>query len=200
MEVGIVGAGAIARALAGHLARAGQPFVLSNSRGPGSLADLAAQLGSQARAGSVAEAAGAEIVALALPWPALGETLPGLPWEGRIVVDATNPVASVDPFALADLGGRTSGEAVAALAPGARLVEAANTLPAAVLAGDPQVGEGRRVLFISGDDPGAKGEVAALLARLGFAAVDLGGLRAGGALQELGGPLSGLDMVSISHE
>jgi predicted dinucleotide-binding enzyme len=70
---------------------------------------------------------------------------------------------------IADLGGRTSSEVVADLVPGARLVKAANTLPAAVLAADPREDGGRRVLTLSGDDEQAKTAVAELFEGAGFA-------------------------------
>ena len=43
--IGIVGAGGIGQAFAGHVARAGYDVVLSNSRGPDSLAETVRQLG-----------------------------------------------------------------------------------------------------------------------------------------------------------
>jgi predicted dinucleotide-binding enzyme len=79
----------------------------------------------------------------------------------------------------------------------ARVVKAANTLVAAVLGADPHEGGGRRVIFLSGDDAEAKSEVSALFEDAGFAAVDLGGLVAGGAMQQVGGPLSGLNLIRL---
>ena len=75
-------------------------------------------------------------------------------WNGQVVIDATN---DFDP---SDLNGRTSSEVVADLVSPARVVKAANTLGAAVLAYDPHVAGGRRVIFLSGDDGAAKSEVA----------------------------------------
>jgi predicted dinucleotide-binding enzyme len=199
MEYGILGAGHIGRALAGHLARAGHAVILSNSRGPASLAGVVESLGGQARAGTTEEAAAAPVVFLTLTWSVLPGVLPGLPaWNGRIVVDTTNPfVAAGGRFTLVDLGDRTSSEIVAAMAPGARLVKAFNTLPAAVLAADPHEAGGRRVVFVSGDDVPARTEIAALARTMGFAAVDLRGLATGGALQGAGGPLAGANFVKL---
>jgi predicted dinucleotide-binding enzyme len=58
------------------------------------------------------------------------------------------------------------------------------------------LGEGkpRTVMFVSGDDAEAKRAVMDLLSGAGFAPVDLGSLRDGGALHEVGAPLSGLDL------
>ena len=74
----------------------------------------------------------------------------------------------------------------------------ANTLPAALLASDPQQGAGRRVLFMSGDDAAAKSDVSAILERVGFAIIDLGTLASGARLQQFpGGPLPTLNLIKL---
>lgn len=198
MKIGIIGAGSIGQALAGHMAKAGHEVIVSNSRGPETLAGLVRQLGPRARAGTRQEAAAADVVMLSVPWEQVRESLSGLPaWNGRILVDATNPVL-LPGFRLADLGGNTSSEIVASLAPGARVVKTANTLLAAVLAAEPRQSGGRRVLFMSGDDAGAKTEVSDLFGHAGFATVDLGGLASGGRLQQFpGGPLPTLNLLKL---
>jgi 8-hydroxy-5-deazaflavin:NADPH oxidoreductase len=196
--IGILGAGAIGQSFARQLLKAGYRVTISNSRGPESLAPLVRELGSGVQAGTVKEAASAEIVILAVPWKHLREVVASVPtWEGRIVVDATNPI--INPgYTVADLGGRTSSEVVADLIPGARLVKAGNTLPAEVLAADPREGSGRRVIFVSGDDASAKEEFGSVLDKIGFAVVDLGGLVAGGKLQLFpGGPLAVLNLIQL---
>jgi predicted dinucleotide-binding enzyme len=197
MKIGIIGAGAIGGAFAGHLARAGHDLFLSNSRGGESLEALVRTLGAHARAVTREVAAQAELVILAVPWDQVPSALQGLPsWNGRILVDATNPVQP--GFRLADLGGRASTEVVQSLAPGARVVKAGNTLLAAVLARDPKVAGGHRVLFICGDDADSKATVTRLLGEVGFATVDLGTLASGARLQQFpGGPLPTLDLVKL---
>ncbi|MGH6690830.1 MAG: NADP oxidoreductase, partial [Gammaproteobacteria bacterium] len=59
-------------------------------------------------------------------------------WNGRILIDATNPVLQRG-FRLADLGGRNSSQVVASIASSARVVKTANTLLRAMLAADPHV-------------------------------------------------------------
>jgi predicted dinucleotide-binding enzyme len=86
----------------------------------------------------------------------------------------------------------TGSEHVAAMLHGARVIKAFNTLYGAYIAADPRHPAGRQILFLAGDDPGARRTVAELAEEFGFAAVDLGGLRDGGRLVQLGGPLSGL--------
>lgn len=199
-HIGIIGAGAIGQALAKQVVRAGLKVTLSNSRGPESLADIVGSLGPHARAGTVRDAAAADIVVLSVNWAQLPSALAGLPsWEGRIVIDATNPV--IQPgFQLAELGGRNSSEVVMDMLPGARLVKSFNTLLSAVLASDPEQAGGKRVVFLSGDDAGAKSTVEQFIGRLGFAGIDLGSLAVGGKLQQFpGGPLPAVNLVKLAN-
>ena len=191
MNVGIIGAGRLGQAMARTVLRAGRPIAIANSRGPDTLASLVSTLGEGARAGTVEEAANAPIVVIAVPWPRVPEAVQGLHWDGRIVIDATN---DFDP---SDLNGQTSSQVLADLVPSARVVKAANTLGAAVLGSDPHEAGGRRVIFLSGDDAEAKSEVSALFEDAGFVAIDLGGLIIGGAMQQLGGPLAGVNLIKL---
>lgn len=180
MSIGIIGSGAIGSAFAAALARAGIPAVIANRRGPESLEELMTVMGPGIRAGTREEAAQARIVLIAVNWSNLSEALGGLPdWEGRIVIDANNPVESPN-FQTFELNGRTSSEVFRDLVPGARVVKAFNHLQPHLLARDPAAEGGRRVLFYAGDDEAAKAEVHALIGRMGFFGIDLGGLRNGG--------------------
>jgi predicted dinucleotide-binding enzyme len=189
--VGIIGAGRIGQAMARNALRAGRHVVISNSRGPESLTSLVEALGDGVTAGTVDEASGAGIVVLAVPWPRVPDAVQGLRWNAQIVIDATN---DFDP---GDLGGRTSSELVAELVAPARVVKAANTLVAAVLASDPHEAGGQRVIFLSGDDDDAKAEVIALFEGAGFFVVDLGHLIEGGKMQQVHGPLAGVNLVRL---
>jgi 8-hydroxy-5-deazaflavin:NADPH oxidoreductase len=119
MTFGIIGAGRVGQAFARQLVKAGYEVVLSNSHGRASLSSLVSDLGPCARAGTVAEAARAQIVMIAVRWTQLHEALAGLPpWDGRIVIAAMNLFLRFEPdFQVADLGGRTSSDVVAELAP-----------------------------------------------------------------------------------
>jgi hypothetical protein len=66
MKFGMIGAGRVSRAIAGHAISAGHDVVFSNSRGPESLGDLVDAFGPQASAGTVAEAGAADLVVLAV--------------------------------------------------------------------------------------------------------------------------------------
>ena len=190
-SVGIIGAGRLGLAMARTAVRGGRSVVIANSRGPESLASVVSSLGAGVSAGTVDEAASADIVVIAVPWDRVPEAVPGVTWRGRLVMDASND------WAADDLDGRTSSEIVAGLVAGARVVKAANTLGAEVLGSDPHVTGGRRVIFISGDDADAKAEVAALFEDAGFAAIDLGDLATGGAMQQIHHPLAGLNLVRV---
>jgi predicted dinucleotide-binding enzyme len=189
--VGIVGAGHLGRAMARVAVRAGRRVVLANSRGPDSLAEVVSELGDRAAAGTREDASAGGIVVIAVPWERVPDAVRGIDWDGRIVIDATND------WAADDLDGRTSSELVADLVPGARVVKAANTLGADVLASDPREGGGRRVIFLSGDDAGAKADVEALFRDAGFAPVDLGDLASGGSMHEIHHPLAGLNLIQL---
>jgi predicted dinucleotide-binding enzyme len=198
MRIGTIGAGTIAQALAQHAITAGYPVTLANSRGPSTLTDLVAKLGPLASAGTVAQAAAADVVFLAVGWPDVPAALEGLPsWGDRILVDTTNVFTLVDDQPqLADLGDQTGSEIVAQHAPGARVIKAFNTLYAQYIEPNPRHDAGRQVVFYAGDDADAKTTIDGLLDQFGFAAVDVGGLRTGGQLMQVGGgPLSALHVL-----
>lgn len=198
MTYGIIGSGAIGSAIARALVRAGGHVLIANSRGPEALSELIAELGENAEACTVAEAAAQPVVIVAVPWSKVPAALAGLGnWQGRIVVDANNPIEA-PLFKPAELNGRASSEVFADLVPGARVVKAFNHLQPHLLAGDPRAKGGRRVLFYSGDDAGAKAEIGALIDRLGFFGIDLGSLAIGGRLVQFpGGPLPALNLVKF---
>jgi predicted dinucleotide-binding enzyme len=194
MTIGFIGLGHVGKALAAKSVQAGNRVILSNRRGPDSLASYVAELGPLAAAGTSAEAAQAEVVFLAVPWAAIGQALQGLPnWQGRIVVDATNPILADGTYV--DLGGRTASELVAAQLPGARVVKAFNSLLVAWMEAKPEQPAGKRVVFVSGDEADAKHTIKELISAMGFAPVDLGGLAEGGRLQQVGKPLAALNLL-----
>src|SRR6476660_2012044 len=133
--IGIVGSGHAGQALARTALRDGRKVVLANSRGPETLAPIVTALGAGVSAGTVAEAVGCAMVALAVPWTSVPAAVEGQAWAGRIVIDATNALL-LPEFQPAPLDGRTSSEIVAELVPGARIVKAGNTLSAEVLGAD----------------------------------------------------------------
>jgi 8-hydroxy-5-deazaflavin:NADPH oxidoreductase len=214
MSIGIIGAGALGSNAARLLAKSGISATIANRRGPESLAGLVGKLGPSIKAGTVEEAASADIVLVAVRWVDLGSALGGLPaWNGRIVIDGTNPVEFLDPdspdakdpnnplaaygIKAIDLGGKHSSEVFRKLVPDARVVKAFNHFDANLLP-EPAVPGGQRVLFYSGDDADAKVEVRRLLERTGYFPVDLGVLDVGGPLASLPfGALAAINFVKI---
>src|SRR6202008_1609668 len=89
-----------------------------------------AELGQGASAAPGAEAASLDYVLLAVPWTNVENALSGLPaWNGRVLIDATNPFAQYSPkLVLADLKGTGASEIVAGFAKGARVVKAFNSI------------------------------------------------------------------------
>jgi hypothetical protein len=197
MKIGFIGAGVVAQTISKHVLAVGHRVLLSNTRGPESLAPLVKELGSGAEAGTPQQATAQDIVVLAANWPNVQQALFSIPdWKGRILVDATNRLAGFTPLTLGDISGRTSSEIVADLAPGARVVKAFNSVPMAWIS-DFSSSKPRTVLFISGDDADAKKPVHNLIEEIGFEAVDLGSLTVGGRLQQLGGPLAGIRLTFL---
>lgn len=197
MKIGFIGAGAVARSIARSAIQAKHEVVFSSRRGPHALRDTVAELGPQASADTAREVVRLDLVMLAVPWLQVPSALEGLPnWAGRILVDTTNPFAQYEPeLVLADLGGRGASEIVAAHAPGARVVKAFNAIRMEHYDKGPKFHDGKRVIFVSGDDKDAKAVVIGLVEQFGYVPVDLGGLVAGGRMQQAGGPIAGRDWV-----
>ncbi len=192
--IGIIGSGTVGRALASKAAAAGHRVLITNSRGPASLAGVVEELGEGARAVTLEEAAAADLVILAAPFPsipAIGEAVGD--WSGTVVVDATNQFARSNPYGgRADTGGLTGSEWVAGKLPGATVIKAFNAMFGSYIEADPRHAGGRQIVFYAGDDGPVKEEFARFVSHLGFAPVDVGGLRGGGRLIQLDGPLNGL--------
>ena len=183
MNIGIIGSGNIGGNAARLFAKAGHDVAISNSRGPESLQDLVAGMGSNARAATVEETASfGEVVLVAIPFFAC-ETLPAAQFAGKVVVDATNYYEGRD--GQIDFGGLTSGELLARHLPDTRLVKAFNTMYYETLSTEGR-GEDRLVLFVAGDDDEAKAVVSRLIEEIGFEPVDTGSLRDGGRKQAPG--------------
>jgi NADPH-dependent F420 reductase len=177
MDIAIIGAGNVGRALTSSLTRAGHHVTISSAGGDSAQA-AADQFGATAAGSNRAAAEGADVVILAIPYAAVDAVLAevGHAVRGKVLVDASNPIKP-DYSGLATNG--TSGaEFVQSTAPQARVVKAFNTAFASRQA-DPRVAGGLRADgFVAADDAEAKQTVLGLLEEIGFNPVDAGGLSA----------------------
>lgn len=186
MKIAILGAGKIGSAAVRLFVASEHEIAIANSRGPDSLRELIAELGSRAHAASIDDATRfGEIVLLAVPWHR-GDALPAPELlQNKVVIDAMNPYRPEGGFF--NLGDSTSSEEVLRRMPGARLVKAFNTISYDHLGSrgrkDLPVQE-RHAIYVAGDDARAKEIVSKLIEDIGFAPVDTGGLREGGKLQQ----------------
>ena len=177
--IGLIGAGHIGSQLARLAVKNDYNVVISNSRGPETLADLVRELGPHARAATPEEAARAgDIVVVTIPLKNLGD-VPVAPLAGKIVIDTLNYYPQRDGhIAELDSEKTTTSEMVQRHLPTSKVVKAFNHIYAAELTthGQPAGSPNRRALAIAGNDPAAKKEITALLERFGFDTVDIGPL------------------------
>jgi predicted dinucleotide-binding enzyme len=184
MSYAIIGFGNIGQALAKAFARKGIEVSVATTRDPESFASAAAAIGPEIIPKKLTEAVKEDIVFLAVRYESHRGVAKALPmWKGKTIIDVTNAYG-VSPE---ELGGQPSSKVVAQAFTGARLVRGFNHLGAAVLAQDPAIQGGRRVVFLASDDDGAAAEIGALAENLGFAPIKLGGLSEGGLLVQARG-------------
>ena len=186
MTIGLIGAGHIGSQVARLAVKAGHDVVISNSRGPDTLADLVKELGSHARADTPKGAATAgDIVVVNVPLKNYRDT-PVAPLAGKIVIDTNNYYPDRDGhIAELDNESSTSSELLQAHLPSSKVVKAFNHIQAAHLTAHSQPAgtANRRGLVIAGDDAQAKATVSALLDQFGFDVVDAGALSEGWRIQ-----------------
>ncbi len=174
--IGLIGSGNIGSAVAHLAVDAGYDAVVSNSRGPETLADLAAALGDRGRAGTTQDAAQGDLVVLTIPLGKV-DSLPADLLDGKVVIDTGNYYPERDGRieALEDGSATTTGLVQQHFA-GARVVKAFNNIYSAHLgtlqrpAGDPE----RNTLMIAGDDADAKRAVTEFIERIGYDVFDTG--------------------------
>ena len=164
----------------------GYDVVISNSRGPETLSDLVAELGSKARAATVVEASRAgDIVVVTIPLKNY-RTVPVEPLAGKIVIDTNNYYPQRDGhIPELDNESTTTAELLQQHLPASKIVKAFNHIYAAELTthGQPAGTKNRRGLVIAGDDQDAKATVTKLLDQFGFDTVDAGPLKEGWRIQ-----------------
>ena len=174
MQFAIIGAGNVGNALASGWSAAGHQITFG-------VRDPQAAPGGATRAAyaSVAAAAqSAEILVLSVPWQAVPDALASAgDLTGKILIDCTNPL-QIGPNGLElAIGLTTSGaERVAELAPGASVFKTLNQTGFANMEHAHEFAL-PAVMYVAGDDETRKPLVMALVADLGFQAIDAGPLR-----------------------
>jgi predicted dinucleotide-binding enzyme len=180
VKIGIIGAGAIGGLLAAKWVLHGHSVSLANSRGPASLADLAAKIG--ARAVAVEDAVrDVELVVVTIPQksvPLLPKNLFRNVPDQVIVVDTGNYYPSFRDGEIAALEGGVTESVWVAQQLGRPVLKVFNSIMSHSLAngGLPKGTPGRIALPIAGDDARAKRILAGLVDALGFDGIDAGNL------------------------
>ena len=186
MKIAIIGTGSVGSVLGRRWSQAGHS-VAFGSRRPDSekVLELLERCAPGTKAVVAKEAiADADVIVLAVPWPAARQTLAELgDLGGRVLVDCSNPLTA--DFSGIELGHSTSAaEEIALWAPSARVVKAFNSASIKVM-NDPQFGDYRATMFYCGDDPAAKDLVKQLVAVLDFDPADAGPLASARYLEPL---------------
>lgn len=183
---GFIGSGHIGTTVARLAVDAGHDVVMSNSRGPATLADLVAELGPHARAADVPTAAAAgDVVVVTIPLRAYRE-VPAAELSGTLVLDTMNYYPQRDGV-VAELEDEstTTSELLQAHLPSSRVVKVFNNIAFVHLAAlaRPSGSPDRTTLPIAGDDAEAKARATALLDAIGYDALDVGPLAEGWRFQ-----------------
>lgn len=178
MQIAIIGAGNVGRALATSLTRAGHDVTITAAHAEHA-AEAATQSGATAGTSNTAAAANADLVVLAVPAQSIGQIAGdmGTSLDGKVVVDVSNrPTPTPD-------GGATSiAEELQGRLPSARVVKAFNTAFASRQA-NPNVGGISPDGFVAGDDASAKQTVLDVVESVGFRPIDAGSLASARTLE-----------------
>jgi 8-hydroxy-5-deazaflavin:NADPH oxidoreductase len=180
MKIGIIGSGHIGGTLGLLWAKAGHQILFS-SRHPEELADLVKRAGPLARAGMPREAAAfGEVVLISVPYGAVPQVGRDFAAElkDKVVLETGNPYPSRDGAMAEPALEKGTGLASAEFLPGARLVRAFNSVPAASLANDAHRSGERVAIPLASDDPAALDVAARLVRDAGFEPVIVGPLSA----------------------
>jgi len=178
MQIAIIGAGNVGRALATSLTRAGHDVTLT-AQHPEHAEAVAEATGARATESPAEAVTSADVVVLAVPATALDDVAAenGPRVDNKIVVDVANrPTPSGD-------GPATSiAEELQAKLPKAKVVKAFNTAFASRQA-QPRVGAIAPDGYVAGDDGAAKQKVLDVVESIGFRPVDAGSLAAARTLE-----------------
>lgn len=190
-KIGILGSGGVGQTLASGFATHGHP-VMIGTNSPDKHAMLKEKTGGKAQVGSFADTASfGEIIILATKGSASEEALQRAGTQhlaGKIVMDATNPIADAPPVngVLQYFTGPNESlmERLQKLAPAARFVKVFSCVGAHFMI-NPDFGGVKPTMFICGNDPSAKNEVKEILTVLGWDSEDMGTVEAARAIEPL---------------
>lgn len=184
MKIAIIGAGSVGGSLGKAWAKQGYQVVFGvRDAAADKVQTLLSEIGSNAQAASVADAAvAASVVVLATPWSATQEAIASCgDLTGKILIDSTNPLGK-DGLTV---GFTTSGgEQVAEWAKNAKVYKAFNQTGWENMA-NPTLDNRKAVMFVCGDDEEHKPTVVKLVEEVGFEAIDAGKLSSARLLEPL---------------
>jgi len=186
--ISIIGAGGMATAVAGRIAKAGHTVEVL-SRDPAKARALAEKLSAGATTGTYAAAPTGDIVILAVPYGSAAAVVAdyGDALDDKVIIDITNPVAP-DLSGLVTPHGSSGAQEIAKGLPAtAHVVKAFNTVFGHVLAKSERLDA-----FIAADDPEAKARVSTFIESLGLRPLDVGGLHMASTLEAIGLMMIGL--------
>ncbi len=188
MKIGILGSGTVAQDLGAGFLKHGHAVTLG-TRSPAKLAEWKAQH-PRAQVGSFADAgAFGEVLVLAVKGAAAAEALRAAgSFDGKVVIDATNPIAAKPPengvLSFYTTFDESQLERLQREFPQAKLVKAFNSVGSADMV-DPSFAGGKPSMFICGADAGAKAVVRGILDQFGWETEDMGGVEAARAIEPL---------------
>ena len=184
MDIAIIGAGNVGRALAGSFVRAGHNVIIA-SRDPEHAGAVASATSSRVANSNLEAARAAEIVVLAIPFTSAADVATEIreAVAGKPVIDVTNRL-SFGPSGPVLESGDSNAEQLAAWLPEASVIKAFNTLFASSQAAP--IAEGMQLDgFVAGDDVSAKARVFELVLSMGLRPVDVGPLSRAQQLEQL---------------
>jgi NADPH-dependent F420 reductase len=175
MDIAIIGAGTVGKALATSFNRAGHNVTVA-SRDPKDAGTLAAATGSTAAPSNAAAAAFADVIVLAVPFSSITEIAAEIATAvgGKPVVDATNRMSFGANGPEIDTTS-SNAEELAALLPDASVIKAFNTVLASHQS-DPTAEGVQLDGYVAGDDESTKATVLQLVDSIGLTPVDVGPL------------------------
>ncbi|MBV8427196.1 MAG: NAD(P)-binding domain-containing protein [Hyphomicrobiales bacterium] len=181
MEIAIVGAGNVGGALGKGWRKAGHQVGYALRDTAGTKVDELRRGGFDVLA--ITDAGKADVIVLAVPWPNLSDAVKRLGRvDGKIIVDATNPLTAEMELALGFTD--SAAETVARLAPGAHVVKAFNVTGSDNMA-LAHAFKTKPLMPVASDDEQAKTKVMKLAEDLGFEALDAGPLKTARLLEPM---------------